>query len=62
VSDPALGAGLDVADDPGEPLWTAGVVPGWLLGCCGELHALAATTGSDSKTVATPLNFVISGA
>jgi hypothetical protein len=33
VSDPAAGAELVVAaDDAGEPLWTAGVVPGWLLG------------------------------
>ena len=28
VSDPAPGAGLFVADDPGEPLLTGGVVPG----------------------------------
>jgi hypothetical protein len=65
VSDPAPGAGVVagvVADGPGAPLWTAGVVPGWLLGCCGELHALATTTGTDSKRVATAVSLVMSAA
>jgi len=62
VSDPAAGACVVVADDPGEPLWTAGVVPGWLLACWGELHALTAATGTDSKRVAAALSFIMSGA
>jgi hypothetical protein len=62
VSDPAAGAGVDVADDAGDPLWTAGVVPGWVLARWGELHAPMATTGSARKTVATAVSLVMPGA
>jgi hypothetical protein len=46
-----LSAGLEVADDAGEPLTTAGVVPGWVLACWGELQALIATIGNDNRAV-----------
>ncbi|ORW28813.1 hypothetical protein AWB91_01980 [Mycobacterium paraense] len=52
VSEPAAGAGVDVAEVAGEALWTGGVVPVWLVACWGELQAVTATTGSDSKTAA----------
>jgi len=33
VREPAPGTGLDVVDDPAEPLRTEGVVPGCVLAC-----------------------------
>ncbi|GAB1811484.1 hypothetical protein MUNTM_05210 [Mycobacterium sp. MUNTM1] len=65
LSEPPAGAGVVVSpDDVGAPLFTGGVVPGWVLACCGELQAVIATTGSPIKKEATkgePLNFFMSG-
>ncbi|BBX62331.1 hypothetical protein MSAS_15050 [Mycobacterium saskatchewanense] len=64
-SDPPAGAGLEGAsDDAGVALFTEGVVPGWVLACCGELQAVMATTGSPAARVAIlpkPLKFIMSG-